>query len=213
MSWFASGFFLSLSLCLDLGIVNVAILRAGVERGLLPSLLVGVGSSFGDLFYALLSMVGISLLLHNVVIRWVLWLGGTMILLYMTWNMIKEFRRPKAIAWKEGSGPDVSKRQRWKDFTTGLGLALASPSAILWFATIGGSVIASSNGHSSTSLVLFFSGFFTASILWSLFMAGLSSQGGKWLGTRLVRGFNFVSALLFLYFAGKVFLDGYHTLL
>lgn len=213
MSWFLSGFFLSLSLCLDLGIVNVAIIRAGVARGLLPSFLIGVGSSFGDLIYALLSMVGISLLLENRLIRWVLWLGGTVILLYMTWNMFKEFRKPKEIDLQESEGIQAGRRRSWKDFSSGLGLALASPSAILWFATIGGSVIASSNADSTTDLLLFFSGFFVASITWSLFMAGVSSQGGKWLGNRLVRAFSFVSALLFLYFAGKVFVDGYHTLL
>ncbi|WP_238933595.1 LysE family translocator [Brevibacillus choshinensis] len=212
MSWFLSGFFLSLSLCLDLGMVNVAIIRAGVERGLLPSFLIGVGSSFGDLIYALLSMVGISLLLENRVVRWMLWIGGTVILLYMTWNMLKEFRRPKEIdlGSKEKR---MDKRRSWKDFSSGLGLALASPSAILWFATIGGSVIASSNADSTAALFSFFGGFFTASIAWSLFMAGVSSQGGKWLGHRLLRGFSFLSALLFLYFAGKVFIDGYHTLL
>ncbi|RNB84107.1 lysine transporter LysE [Brevibacillus nitrificans] len=213
MTWFLSGFFLSLSLCLDLGIVNVAIIRTGVARGLLPSFLIGVGSSFGDLIYALLSMVGISLLMENRVIRWVLWLGGTLILLYMTWNMIKEFRSPKKIDLQEQGGEQNNRKRSWRDFSSGLGLALASPSAILWFATIGGSVIASSDANSASALLLFFSGFFTASITWSLFMAGVSSQGGKWLGHRLVRGFSFVSALLFLYFAGKVFIDGYHSLL
>ncbi|UYZ12636.1 LysE family translocator [Brevibacillus sp. WF146] len=213
MSWFVSGFFLSLSLCLDLGIVNVAILRAGVQRGMLPSFLIGAGSSFGDLFYALLSMAGMSLLMNNLYVRWGLWLGGTVILLSMAWSMIREFRRPKMIDLDERSGQEPEHRQGWKDFTWGLGLALASPSAILWFATVGGSVIAASQGHSASSLLLFFSGFFTASVLWSLFMAGVSSQGGKWLGPRLVRGFSLLSALLFLFFAGKVFLDGCRTLL
>lgn len=213
MSWFLSGFFLSLSLCLDLGIVNVAILRAGVARGLLPSFLIGVGSSIGDLVYALLSMAGISLLLENRIIRWVLWLGGTVVLLYMTWNMLKEFRKPKTIELREEEEQKTVGTRNWKDFSSGLGLALSSPSAILWFATIGGSVIASSGAESSAALLMFFGGFFSASIAWSLFMAGVSSQGGKWLGQRLVRGFSFVSALLFLYFAGKVFVDGYYTLL
>lgn len=213
MSIFLSGFLLSLSLCLDLGMVNVAVLRAGVQRGWLPSFLIGVGSSFGDLLYALLSMVGISLLLQNVYVRWLLWLGGTAVLLYMTWGMIQELRKPKEIVVKNGGEQTEEVRRGWRDFTWGMGLALASPSAILWFATIGGSVIAASSGGSSSSLLLFFTGFFAASLAWSLFMAVLSSQGGKMLGPRLVRGFSLVSALLFLYFAGKVFLDGYHTLL
>jgi L-lysine exporter family protein LysE/ArgO len=54
-----TGFLLCLSLCMDLGIVNVAILRAGVNRGFLPSFMIGVGSSFGDLTYAVLSVMGL----------------------------------------------------------------------------------------------------------------------------------------------------------
>jgi L-lysine exporter family protein LysE/ArgO len=70
MERFVSGFLLSLSLCLDLGIVNVAVVKTGLERGVLPSFLVGLGSSFGDLIYALLSMVGMSLLMQFTVVRW-----------------------------------------------------------------------------------------------------------------------------------------------
>lgn len=211
MTLFLSGFLLSLSLCLDLGIVNVALLRAGVHRGVMPAFMIGVGSSFGDLLYAVLSMIGISFLLENLFFKWGLWIGGTIILLYMTWNMAKELLRPKQI--ELGSGESVMSRSLVKDFTSGLGLALASPSAILWFATIGGSVIASSSGASEASLVQFFGGFFSASIAWSIFMAYLASQGGKLMGPKLIRGFSLLSALLFLYFAGKVFLNGYQTLL
>lgn len=212
MTLFLSGFLLSLSLCLDLGMVNVALLRAGVHRGAIPAFMMGVGSSFGDLLYAVLSMIGISFLLENLIFRWGLWIGGTIILLYMTWSMARELFRPKKI--ELGSGEESkSSKSLVKDFVSGLGLALASPSAILWFATIGGSVIASSSGASEASLVQFFGGFFSASIVWSIFMAYLASQGGKLMGPKLIRGFSFLSALLFLYFAGKVFLNGYQTLL
>jgi L-lysine exporter family protein LysE/ArgO len=42
MELFISGFLLSLSLCLDLGIVNVAIIKTGIEKGFLPSLHIGL---------------------------------------------------------------------------------------------------------------------------------------------------------------------------
>lgn len=210
MGLFVSGFFLSLSLCLDLGFVNVALLRAGVQRGMLPALFIGFGSSFGDLVYAVLSLLGISLLLNSLLFKWILWIGGTAILLYMTWNMVKELLHPKELQLEmEASAPN----SLWKDFTWGMGLALASPSAILWFATIGGSVIAASQTDSQTALFQFFGGFFSASIVWSVFLSGIASQGGKLMGPKLVRGFSFLSAVLFLYFAGKVFLNGLETLL
>jgi len=58
MELFISGFLLSLSLCLDLGIVNVAIIKTGVEKGFLPSLNIGLGSTVGDIVYATLSTLG-----------------------------------------------------------------------------------------------------------------------------------------------------------
>jgi L-lysine exporter family protein LysE/ArgO len=69
MTMFITGFLLCISLCLDLGIVNVAILRAGVERGFLSSFMIGVGSSFGDLTYAILSVMGVSYVLNQFAVR------------------------------------------------------------------------------------------------------------------------------------------------
>lgn len=60
MEVFFTGFLLSLSL--DLGIVNLAILKTGFENGFRASLWVGIGSSLGDILYALLTVVGISYL-------------------------------------------------------------------------------------------------------------------------------------------------------
>ncbi|MFN0222689.1 LysE family transporter [Paenibacillus sp. KR2-11] len=213
MELFLSGFLLSLALCLDLGMVNVTIMKTGVERGLVPAALVGVGSGIGDLIYAVLSMVGVTLILGNIYIRWILWVGGTLILLYLTWQMIRSVIRTKGVDLQDTK--KGSSRGTVKDLYMGITLALASPTAILFFASIGGSVIASTTGSTSSteSLILFFVGFFVAGLLWSAFMAVVSSQGAKLLGEKLTRGFSIVSAVLFLFFAVKVFLDGYHTLL
>jgi L-lysine exporter family protein LysE/ArgO len=209
MMLFISGFLLSLSLCLDLGLVNISLLRTGVQRGLMPALLIGVGSTFGDLLYAVLSMAGISLLLEHLIVKWILWIGGSGVLLWMSWQMLRDLKKPKEIDLRR-SEPE---RTMLKDFFWGAGLALASPSAILWFATIGGSVIAASHDGSQVSLLFFFSGFFAAGIVWSIFLSLIAAQGGKLMGPRLIRSFSLVSAVLFFCFACKVFYNGYQSLL
>jgi len=206
---FLSGFFLSISLCLDLGMVNVSLLRTGVQRGFMPAFLIGLGSGLGDMIYAALSIAGITLLLQYLVVKWVLWLGGSAVLLWMSWQMIREIKKPKEIDLHH----EVKVRSPLKDFSWGIGLALASPSAILWFATIGGSVIASSQDGSEMSLLLFMSGFFAASIVWSLAIACVAALGGKVMGPSLIKGFSVASAVLFLFFACKVFYSGYQTLI
>jgi L-lysine exporter family protein LysE/ArgO len=90
---------------------------------------------------------------------------------------------------------------------TGMGLALASPSAILWFAAVGGSVIASF-GAERHALLGFAAGFFAAGILWSAVLAFSAAGLRRILGAHLLRGLSLLAALLFVYFAVVVFERG-----
>ncbi|MEK3913223.1 LysE family transporter [Paenibacillus sp. FSL H7-0331] len=56
----AQGFF-SLSLCFDLGMVNIAIMKTRMEREFKHSFMIGFGAFFGDLFYLSLALIGVSL--------------------------------------------------------------------------------------------------------------------------------------------------------
>lgn len=213
MSIFISGFLLSISLCLDLGVVNVATIKTGIERGFIPSLCIGLGAGIGDIIYAYISSLGISMILNNIFFRWFLWIGGTLILLYMCWNMIREAINPKNVCKFTKKNEERNTIANSKSFLYGIGLSLSSPSAILWFATIGGSVIASNNVKEKTAILLFLLGFFIASEVWSTFVAFLSSRGSKFIGIKLMRGFSVLSSILFLYFALKIFISGYYDLM
>jgi L-lysine exporter family protein LysE/ArgO len=201
---FWNGFLLSLSLCLDLGIVNVAVVRISLEQGGRAGFMLGVGSCVGDLVYFTLAVLGAAVLLDIAAIRWALWIVGTCALLYLTWRMAHHVIHPKALQVNEtrprstGSGIKL--------LFSGLGLALASPSAILWFAAVGGSVIASLGGD-RVNLWKFGMGFATAGLAWAAVFA-YAVATLRLLGTRLVRGLSLASALLFLYLAIVVFVDG-----
>lgn len=89
------------------------------------------------------------------------------------------------------SDPDTADQQ-WGDgnlalFSRGVMLAMSSPSAILWFAAVGGAIIAR-QGSDMTSAGLFLGGFFTAGVFWAFVLCLLASQGGgcwdnNWSGT------------------------------
>ena len=213
MLWhlFLSGFALSLSLCLDLGTVNVAIVREGVTRGFWPSFLIGVGSSFGDLTYAVLATSGVALLLGIPEVRWALWIGGTLLLLYFMVVMLRAAWKPKSMDEASSDGETLPRRSPLRSFLWGWGLAIASPTAILWFATVGGSVVAKSPVQGALALTSFLAGFFCAGIAWSFGMALLAATSGRKLGPTFVRTVSLASAALFLYFAVDVFLEGYHS--
>ena len=212
MEIFLTGFFLSISLCLDLGIVNMAIIETGVEKGFAQALNIGLGSSFGDVIYALLSLFGLHLILKFVFIKWALWLVGTFVLLFMCGHMIIEIFKPSVsnnnkILKLKDLGTDI------KYFLNGFGLSLSSPTSIIWFFTVGGSIIAAQPLNGFLKPVYFFAGFFTSSIVWSIFLAYISYKGGQLMKHSIKRIFSIISAIIFLFLAAYVFLNGYKTLM
>ena len=212
---FFTGFALSLSLCLDLGTVNMAVLREGAARGFWPAFLMGVGSSFGDLTYAVLGLAGVGLLLDIPAVRIALWIGGTITLLAYTVIMIRGVFRPTkpGTSIARGDTAPAPPRSSVRSILWGWGLALSSPTAILWFATVVGSVVATSPVRGAAAMTVFLGGFFCCSIVWSLGIARLASYSGQRLGQGFARAISALSALLFLYFAADVFLDGYREFL
>lgn len=73
---FSNGFFLSLSLCLDIGIANIAMMTLAMQRGYAQGFCLGLGTCVGDLLYAIGALLGMSVLLQFTPVRWLLWIGG-----------------------------------------------------------------------------------------------------------------------------------------
>jgi L-lysine exporter family protein LysE/ArgO len=214
LSLLSDGFFLSLSLCLDIGLVNVAIISLTLSHGFKPGFWLGLGSCLGDLIYAALALAGMAALLQFESVRWVVWIGGSAILLMLTWKMAREALNPASAPPVEGEADLASPLPTpWRGFARGVLLALSSPSAILWFAAVGGALIAKSGATSAGSATLFLSGFFLGGLGWTLFLCSLASHGRKRAGTGLLRACHVVSALLFAWFSYSVIVHGYHDLI
>jgi L-lysine exporter family protein LysE/ArgO len=214
VSLLSDGFFLSLSLCLDIGLVNVAIISLTLSHGFRPGFWLGLGSCFGDLIYAALALAGMAALLQFNAVRWVVWIGGSAILLMLTWKMAREALNPASAPPVEGTADPASPNpDPWRNFVRGVLLALSSPSAILWFAAVGGALIAKTGATSVGSAALFLTGFFLGGLGWTLFICGLASHGRKRAGAGLLRTCHVLSALLFAYFSYSVIVNGYRDLI
>ncbi|HEM8494424.1 TPA: LysE family transporter [Burkholderia multivorans] len=211
-SMLSDGFFLSLSLCLDIGLVNVAMLSLTLSHGFRPGFWLGVGSCVGDLVYATLALAGMAVLLQFEPVRWVVWIGGGAVLLFLTWKMAREALSPAAAHDRDAdvAPPRASARH---SFVRGMLLAMSSPSAILWFAAVGGALIAKAGATSAATASIFLSGFFLGGLAWTLFMCTLASHGRKRAGARLMRACHVASALLFAYFSYSVIVGGYRDLI
>lgn len=207
MTLFISGFLLGLSMVLDLGTANVALIRTGIIKGFLAALLFALGTTFADMVYAVCSVLGIAALLQSSdVFQWILWIVGTLVLLYLAFHSIKDAFKPKALEIGKETG---KKHNLLQQFVMGAGIGLSAPTTLLWFATVGGSVVSTVvGGISFEKLMPFFIGFLAISVIWGVVLAYISSLGGKVLGGKMMKALSFISGLLFLGFAGYVFIHG-----
>lgn len=212
-SMLSDGFFLSLSLCLDIGLVNVAMLSLTISHGFKPGFWLGLGSCVGDLVYAALALAGMAVLLQFEAVRWAVWVGGGAVLLFLTGKMAREALSP---ARAGNAGPQDSASPQAsapRSFMRGVLLAMSSPSEILWFAAVGGALIAKAGATTPATASVFLSGFFLGGLAWTLFVCTLASQGRKRAGATLMRACHVVSALLFAYFSYSVIVGGYRDLI
>ncbi|MHA6311325.1 LysE family translocator [Pantoea sp. S-LA4] len=203
---FSNGFLLSLSLCLDIGIANIAMITLAMQRGYFQGFWLGIGTCIGDLFYALLALSGLAVLLQFTPVRWVLWLGGSAMLLWFAVKMAMAAWQPAAQIAFEKAAPPRPLRQ---EFSRGVLLAISSPSAILWFATVGGALISRIGQQSTGTSVAFLSGFFIAGVIWTGVLCLVGHLGGRALGQRLLKYCAIASAIIFSYFAIIVIVSGY----
>lgn len=202
---FSNGFLLSLSLCLDIGVANIAMITLAMQRGFLQGFWLGLGTCVGDLIYALAALAGMTVLLQFEAVRWSLWLGGSVLLVWFAVKML-------LAAWRGGhmeASREVVIESGWREFLRGIFLAMSSPTAILWFAAVGGVLISRSGGGSALDAGLFLGGFFAAGLFWCVSLCTIASHGGRLLGDRLLTWSYLLSAAIFCYFAVYVILSGY----
>ncbi|AZL70018.1 MULTISPECIES: LysE family translocator [Pseudomonas] len=202
---FSNGFLLSLSLCLDIGVANIAMITLAMQRGFLKGFWLGLGTCVGDLVYAIAALAGMTVLLQFESVRWTLWLGGSALLVWFAVKML-------LAAWRGGhmeASREVVIESGWREFLRGIFLAMSSPTAILWFAAVGGVLISRSGGGSALDAGLFLGGFFAAGLFWCVSLCTIASHGGRLLGDRLLTWSYLLSAAIFCYFAVYVILSGY----
>jgi L-lysine exporter family protein LysE/ArgO len=202
---FVTGFALCLSACLDLGIVNVATIKRGLDSGTRAAFVLQLGSCVGDITYVLLSMAGLALVLSDSRVRTAFWLGGTVVLLYLAATMIRETRRGRTLGLDAAAETPTALH---KDFLRGLALALSSPSLIVWFASAGGAIIAGIYGRTQSTPWLFLAGFAACGLCWAAGLSLLSGKGRHMVGASTLRAFSAASAVIFVVLAVKVFVDG-----
>lgn len=194
---------LAFSINIELGVVNVMIVRTAIDRGAWPAFLIGLGSCIGDVIWACAGALGVSALLAWPPAAWLLWLGGSGILCWFAAAALRDAVRGGSI---DESSP-LRRANGLGAVALGLGIALGSPTLILWTATVGGSVVAS-QATSVAGFIPFISGFAIAAVLHSAVLSGIVGATRRFTGPRTIRAVSLISALMFAAFAIGIFVDG-----
>ncbi|RLT47852.1 MAG: hypothetical protein DWI65_04740 [Candidatus Limnocylindrus sp. ZSMar2m-chloro-G89] len=208
MELFLLGAALAFSINIEVGVVNVMIVRTAIDRGAWPAFLIGLGSCIGDLIWACAGALGVSVLLAWPPAAWILWLGGSGALCWFAAAALRDATRGGSI---DESSP-LRRANGIRAIGLGLGIALSSPTLILWTATVGGSVLAS-QAADLAGFVPFISGFGAAAVAHSAILSGIVGATRRFTGPRTVRAVSLVSALMFAAFAIGIFMDGARRLL
>ena len=131
MEIFLLGAALAFSINIELGVVNVMIVRTAIDRGAWPAFLIGLGSCIGDVIWACAGALGVSALLQWPPAAWVLWLGGSAILCWFAAAALRD-------AVRGGSIDDSSPLRRATGLrAVGLGLGVKDFRVVFVFSDLG----------------------------------------------------------------------------
>src|SRR5688500_689490 len=140
MSLFISSFVLAIAFCAPPGVITAETVRRGAARGFIPALFVQFGSLVGDTTWAIIALTGLAFIVQNNTAKILLSLIGTLLMLKLAWDAIKDARHGKELS------ADSSMSHRG-DFANGAFLSLGNPMNIVFWTGLGTTVFASISGR------------------------------------------------------------------
>ena len=191
---FIYSFALGLAFCAPPGTLTAEAIRRGLARGYRATLMIELGSLFGDATWAAIALVGAAFLVQNTVARLVLGGLGTFFLLQLSYHSLRD-----AI---QGNVPKASPAGTHGDLVTGALLSLTNPLTIGFWVGVGGGAVTSIVSHPTTNdFVVFYAGFMLACVVWCFFFAGVIGLGRQLLRPSFFRVVNALCGLGLAYFA------------
>ncbi len=198
---FVSAFAMSIAFAVQPGVIGFESLRRGLSHGWSAALHVELGSLLGDGVWALIALLGASLLFQNRVVTLLLGLFGCLLLLRFAWDAWLASRQGVALA---GAGDGRSNH-----LVAGAMLSLSNPQNITFWLGMSGTIIGIGFlNPQPIHLLVFFTGFMTAQVCWCFFFATVVEIGRRrLLNQRLFRYINLACALFLAYMGIKLLLQ------
>ncbi len=151
-------------------------------------ILLGFTLSVADVFQSTPVKVGIGLF------------GGG-ILLWMGVGMLKTYKSAEVGTYSTN----------YSAVTAGALLSLSNPYFLIFWATVGTTLIINSLGFGLMGFVLFAIVHWMADLIWYYFLSALTYRGGKFFGRKLQQGIFLFCGFALLYFGGSFLVDAVYT--
>ena len=185
---FVAAFAMSVAFAAQPGVIAFEALRRGVAHGFSAALRVELGSLLGDGLWALIALLGASILFQNRLMTLALGMVGCAMLLRFAWEAWQASRGDVALA---GAGSDRSNH-----LLAGALLSLSNPQNITFWLGMSGTIIGFGFLDPQPShLLVFLAGFMIAQVCWCFFFAALVEFGRRLLTQRLFRLVNLACAV------------------
>jgi threonine/homoserine/homoserine lactone efflux protein len=199
MTDFLQGLLFGMILQVSVGPVCIAVLHKGITQGFHHAFAMVWGVALVDAAYIVLSVAGLSALLQIESVRYVIGLGGALLLIYFG---IRYFRAPPLTEAEERVDESL-----FKSFSFGAGLTLTNPLTILFWAGVLGAMMSTRTFASPSGVVLFSVGCVVATVVFLTAVALAGHLLERVLTPRLSLWLNRLVGLFLIGFAVKLIYD------
>lgn len=192
-----SAFCLGVVFCAPPGAVNTETLRRGIKRGYPAALTVQIGSLIGDASWAVLGLSGADIIIHRPGLSTALQVFAVVLLIYLSFGAMCDAWTGVSLAASTEGGVEMEKRIGAGDFLAGALLSLTSPTSLIYWLALGGSlsVVGISSPHAS-DYALFLCGFLLGCLLWCVVFSCVVAWGRRLLSPLAVRIVNVICGII-----------------
>lgn len=200
-----SSILLGISLAAPVGPVSVEVIKRGLQRGFFSAFAVSLGAAVGDIFYLILTYLGLAPFLANPLVRSVVMFLGSLVLLFLGFQSIYEGLKKNRFFLK---GLASEKNA----FKFGFVLAVINPMTIVWWLGVFGAVLGSLPPESLTLRSLFSNmAIILGVMIWFSFLSTILHFGKRFITDNRIRYISIISGMCLtgfgIHFGYKSFID------
>jgi chemosensory pili system protein ChpE/L-lysine exporter family protein LysE/ArgO len=163
------------------GPVFAETVRQGVRGGFRPAVSVQIGSLVGDALWALVGLVGVSLLFQLESLRTPITIAGVTYLFWLASAAWRASTREIPVS----TGDRIDTRQALR---SGVLLSLTNPQNVAYWAAIGSALkTVGVNAPTALDSLVFFAGFVVSSTVWAFLVSALVDRAFRRVGARWAR--------------------------